>query len=57
MKDENVLAEKYGVKLISMPMMPWISKNEKTICKEVYLKYERSLLCALLSRTRQGKYF
>lgn len=31
MKDENELAEKYGIKLINMSMMPWISKNEKTL--------------------------
>lgn len=31
MKDENELAKKYGIKLINMPMMPWITKNEKTL--------------------------
>lgn len=31
MKDENQLAKKYGIKLINMPMMPWISGNEKTL--------------------------
>lgn len=31
MKDENKFAEKYGIKVINMPMMPWISGNEKTI--------------------------
>lgn len=31
MKDENEIAKKYGIKLINMPMMPWISGNEKTL--------------------------
>ncbi|WP_395048887.1 hypothetical protein [Flavobacterium sp.] len=31
MKDESELTKKYGIKLINMPMMPWISKNEKTL--------------------------
>jgi len=31
MKDENELTKKYGIKLINMPMMPWVSKNEKTL--------------------------
>lgn len=31
MKDENELAEKYGIKVINLPMMPWVSKNEKTL--------------------------
>lgn len=31
MKEENELAKKYGIKLINMPMMPWISGNEKTL--------------------------
>ena len=31
MKDEKALAEKYGIKVINLPMMPWISGNEKTL--------------------------
>jgi protein tyrosine phosphatase (PTP) superfamily phosphohydrolase (DUF442 family) len=31
LKDENELAKKYGIKLINMPMMPWVSKNGKTL--------------------------
>jgi protein tyrosine phosphatase (PTP) superfamily phosphohydrolase (DUF442 family) len=31
MKDESELTKKYGIKLINMPMMPWVSKNEKTL--------------------------
>ena len=31
MEEESELAKKYGIKLINMPMMPWISGNEKTL--------------------------
>jgi len=31
MKDENELAKKHGIKVINLPMMPWVSKNEKTM--------------------------
>ncbi|MDD5151905.1 MAG: hypothetical protein PHC28_15735 [Flavobacterium sp.] len=31
MKDESALAKKYGIKLINLPMMPWVSENEKTL--------------------------
>ena len=31
LKDENELAKKYGIKLINMPMMPWISENGKIL--------------------------
>lgn len=46
MKDENKLAEKYGIKVINMPMMPWISGNEKT------LKYAKEFI-----ETEKGLYY
>ena len=46
MKVENELAEKYGIKIIKMPMMPWISKNEKT------LQYARTFI-----QNKKGLYY
>jgi protein tyrosine phosphatase (PTP) superfamily phosphohydrolase (DUF442 family) len=31
MNDENELAKKYGIKIINLPMMPWVSENGKTL--------------------------
>lgn len=31
MNDENELAKKYGMKIINLPMMPWVSENGKTL--------------------------
>lgn len=31
MNEENKLAKKYGIKIINLPMMPWVSENGKTL--------------------------
>jgi protein tyrosine phosphatase (PTP) superfamily phosphohydrolase (DUF442 family) len=44
MKRENELAKKYGIKMVNMPMMPWISKNAKTMQDaKKFIKEEKGL--------------
>jgi len=44
MNDEIEFAEKYDIKVINMPMMPWISGNEKTLqAAKKFIKNEKGL--------------
>jgi len=44
MKDESELTKKYDIKLINMPMMPWVSENEKTLqAAKKFIENEKGL--------------